>query len=46
MQVLALFDETRHELLLCRIRGLNLQPLPALAFSTSRRWLGDQPGFY
>lgn len=46
MQVLALFDETRHELLLRRIQGLNLQPLPPVSYSSRRRWLGDPPGFY
>ena len=46
MQVLTLFDETRHELLLQRIKGLNLQPLPSAAYSSNRRWLGDRPGFY
>ena len=45
-QVLQLFDETRHELLLARIQGLNLQPLPPVPYSTSARWLGDRPGFY
>ena len=46
LQVLALFDDTRHELLLRRIQALNLQPLPTPAYSSGRRWLGDAPGFY
>ena len=46
VQVLKLFDDTRHELLLRRIQALNLQPLPPPAYSSSRRWLGDKPGFY
>ncbi len=45
-QVLQLFDETRHELLLQRIRAMNLQPLPPVLNTTSSRWLGDRPGFY
>ena len=45
-QVLQLFDETRHELLLQRIQALNLQPLPPVLNTTSARWLGDRPGFY
>ena len=46
MQVLQLFDETRHELLLQRISAMNLQPLPPVLNTTSSRWLGDRPGFY
>ena len=45
-QVLQLFDETRHELLLQRISAMNLQPLPPVLNTTSARWLGDRPGFY
>ena len=45
-QVLQLFDETRHELLLQRIQAMNLQPLPPVLNTTSARWLGDRPGFY
>lgn len=46
VQVLQLFDETRHELLLQRISAMNLQPLPPVLNTTSARWLGDRPGFY
>jgi hypothetical protein len=46
VQVLALFKETEHELLMQQIESLKLQDLPALAYTNRNHWLGDKPTLY
>ncbi len=37
---------TQHDLLLARVRALNLQPLPPVLPLTRNAWLGEKPNWY
>jgi hypothetical protein len=45
-EVLALFVATEHDLLLGRIRVLNMRDTPPVLKTTSRGWLGDRSHLY
>ncbi len=45
-EVLQLFEDTEHDLLLAKIKGLNLQTLPPRLPMTRNRWLGQNPSWY
>jgi len=45
-EVLQLFVETEHDLLLAKVKSLNLQTLPPRLPMTRNRWLGQNPSWY
>ncbi len=45
-EVLQLFVDTEHDLLLAKVKSLNLQTLPPRLPMTRNRWLGQNPSWY
>ena len=45
-EVLQLFVDTEHDLLLAKIKSLNLQTLPPRLPMTRNRWLGQNSSWY